>query len=64
MNAIRLSHSPATTAMIPRDKIRYIINGISLEENEKRLGRRADEYPLSALDSGGLHRFDHRDDQP
>lgn len=53
VNAIRLSHSPATTAMIPRDKIRYIINGISLEENEKRLGGvlTNTRYPLCSEDS-------------
>ena len=53
VNAIRLSHSPATTAMIPREKIRYIINGISLEENEKRLGGvlTNTRYPLCSEDS-------------
>ncbi len=53
VNAVRLSHSPAVTAMIPRDRIRYIINGISLEENEKRLGGvlTNTRYPLCSGDS-------------
>lgn len=52
VNAIRLSHSPVRTAMIPRNNIKYIIEGLTLEENEKRLGiLKHTRYPLCSSDS-------------
>ncbi len=52
INAIRLSHSPVRTAMIRRENIRYIIEDLTLEENEKRLGiLKHTRYPLCASDS-------------
>lgn len=53
INAVRLKHSTVRKVMVPREKIQYIINGMSLKENEVRLGGvlAKTRYPVCASDS-------------
>jgi len=53
VNAIRLNHTPVNAVMIPREKIRYLINNLPLEENKKRLGGvfTNTRYPICSEDS-------------
>ena len=51
-NAIRLKQVPVRRIMIPKAKIQYIINGLSLEENEARFGGILEKtrYPVCMKD--------------
>lgn len=52
VNTVRLSHTPVSLAMLPRESISYIVNGVSLEKNEERLGGLIHtRYPLCLGDS-------------
>ena len=69
VNAIRLKHATVKKIMIPRDSIQYIINGLSLEENEERFGGilQKTRYPVCSSDDidtiiGTINhkKFEHR----
>ncbi len=53
VNSVKLKHKKVKAVMIPRDHIYYIINGLSLEENEDRFGGVLDKtrYPVCSKDS-------------
>ncbi len=52
VNAVKLKHATVRKVMIPRGNIQYLINGMSLEKNEERLGGVLSKtrYPVCASD--------------